>query len=165
MSNRRKYTRRSNHKQQDALKQQRQIATGLLIVILLAVGFLTYEFALKKDFEPEVTGAPAARVANTVVDHGHMRVGEFVTTEFEVTNVGDELLIFYGQPFAEVIEGCCPPTVEMDKRELRPGETAKVTMRYTMHEGMDGPHEFRIELNTNDPASPEIVLSAFSDWV
>ena len=162
---RRKYTTRNNRKQRNALKRQHQIATGLLMVILLAVGFVTYEFALKKDFEPEVTGAPAARVANTVVNHGQVRVGDYVTTEFEVTNVGDELLIFYGQPYAQVIEGCCPPTVEMNKRELRPGETTKVTMRYTMHEGMDGPHEFHIALQTNDPESPEILLKAFSDWV
>lgn len=161
---RRKYTRNRHEKQQDTLKRQRQIATGILVVILLVVGFVIYEVGIKEDYVPEVTGAPAARVANTVVDHGNVRVGDFVTSEFEVTNVGDELLIFYGQPYAEVIEGCCPPTVELEKRELKPGETAKVTMHYTMHEGMDGPHEFHIQLDTNDPETPEILLKAFSNW-
>ena len=37
-------------------------------------------------------------------------------------------------------------------------------MEYTMHPGMDGPHEFRVYLRTNDPYEPEVVLIAKSDW-
>ncbi len=33
-----------------------------------------------------------------------------------------------------------------------------------MHAGMDGPHEFQIQLRTNDPANPAPVLVAKSDW-
>jgi len=33
-----------------------------------------------------------------------------------------------------------------------------------MHEGMGGPHEFHVRLRTNDPAHPEMVLVAKSDW-
>jgi len=34
-----------------------------------------------------------------------------------------------------------------------------------MHEGMDGPHRFDVHLTTNDPAEPELVLVAKSNWV
>jgi hypothetical protein len=37
-------------------------------------------------------------------------------------------------------------------------------MRFTMHAGMGGPHEFRVPLRTNDPAAPEQVLVVRSDW-
>jgi hypothetical protein len=46
-----------------------------------------------------------------------------------------------------------------------PGDESIVTLRYTMHPGMEGPHEFRIHVLTNDPAQPEIELTARSNWV
>ena len=39
-----------------------------------------------------------------------------------------------------------------------------LTMEYTMPPGMGGPHEFHVLLRTNDPAEPETVLIARSDW-
>jgi hypothetical protein len=37
-------------------------------------------------------------------------------------------------------------------------------MEYMMHEGMDGPHEFRVHVRTNDPVEPEKLLAVKSDW-
>ena len=37
-------------------------------------------------------------------------------------------------------------------------------MDYTMHPGMGGLHEFRVKLRTNDPAQPERMLVAKSEW-
>jgi hypothetical protein len=37
-------------------------------------------------------------------------------------------------------------------------------MKYMMHKGMEGPHRFDVHLRTNDPAQPETVLVAKSDW-
>lgn len=34
-----------------------------------------------------------------------------------------------------------------------------------MHEGMDGQHEFRVHVNTNDPIEPEMVLVVRSNWI
>ena len=34
-----------------------------------------------------------------------------------------------------------------------------------MHAGMDGPHEFRVHLVTNDPAQPETEIKVLSNWV
>jgi len=33
-----------------------------------------------------------------------------------------------------------------------------------MHAGMEGPHEFRVHLHTNDPVEPEKLLAVLSDW-
>jgi hypothetical protein len=33
-----------------------------------------------------------------------------------------------------------------------------------MPEGMDGPHDFRVKVMTNDPDAPEIELVVLSDW-
>ena len=38
-------------------------------------------------------------------------------------------------------------------------------MQFTMHAGMEGPHDFRVHLKTNDPAEPEKELVVLSDWV
>jgi len=38
-------------------------------------------------------------------------------------------------------------------------------MRYTMQEGMGGPHEFRVHVATNDPTQPTIFLTDLSMWV
>jgi hypothetical protein len=46
-----------------------------------------------------------------------------------------------------------------------PGEEATITMQYTMHPGMEGQHEFRVHLRTNDPAQPHTPLTVLSNWV
>jgi len=37
-------------------------------------------------------------------------------------------------------------------------------MDYMMHAGMDGPHQFDVHLQTNDPVEPEKVLVVRSNW-
>ena len=34
-----------------------------------------------------------------------------------------------------------------------------------MHEGMDGPHDFRVQVRTNDPTKPEQEVVIRSNWV
>jgi hypothetical protein len=48
---------------------------------------------------------------------------------------------------------------------INPGERTTLSMQFTMHEGMGGPHDFRVYLNTNDPEQPERVLTVLSNWV
>lgn len=167
MSRYKKSREQLQKRQQAKVRQQRQkrvFVSGAMLLTLLTLAFLTYKLGIEEDFVPEVTGAPAARVDRTTVDHGFVPVNRFVESSFEITNVGDELLIFYNEPIAKVIQGCCPPSVDISKMELKPGETAVVSMNYTMHEGMDGQHELQIDLRTNDPEQPEIILTAFSNW-
>ncbi len=33
-----------------------------------------------------------------------------------------------------------------------------------MHQGMEGPHDFRMQVKTNDPDQPVTELTILSDW-
>jgi len=49
---------------------------------------------------------------------------------------------------------------------LQPGESALVESSiFTMHEGMDGPHDFAVHLITNDPNHPDLVVNVLSNWI
>jgi hypothetical protein len=48
---------------------------------------------------------------------------------------------------------------------LKPGESTFVqSSEFTMHEGMDGPHNFAVHLKTNDSNNPDLVVNVISDW-
>lgn len=38
-------------------------------------------------------------------------------------------------------------------------------LRFTMHEGMGGQHQFRVRLLTNDQTEPEKQLVSLSNWI
>jgi hypothetical protein len=38
-------------------------------------------------------------------------------------------------------------------------------MQFMMHGDMDGLHDFRVHLSTNDPQQPEYTLTVLSNWV
>jgi hypothetical protein len=140
------------------------IGATTIAVFLLSLFFWTRS-TVPADFVPQVEGAPSvAIVSEPVIEHGDLAVNRFITSTFEIQNVGDETLVLLS-PWVEVHEGCCPPQAEISKQQLRPGETATVSMRYTMHPGMDGQHDLRIHLRSNDPNNPEIQLTALSNWV
>jgi hypothetical protein len=46
---------------------------------------------------------------------------------------------------------------------LKPGETTILSMQFMMHEGMDGMHDFRVHLPSNDPQQPERTLTVLSN--
>lgn len=48
---------------------------------------------------------------------------------------------------------------------ITPGRTATINLQFTMHEGMDGQHDFRMQLKTNDPANPTTELGVRSNWI
>jgi hypothetical protein len=48
---------------------------------------------------------------------------------------------------------------------LKPGQTTTVSMSFMMHEGMEGFHDFRLHLKTNDPVQPDRQLVVLSNWV
>jgi hypothetical protein len=48
---------------------------------------------------------------------------------------------------------------------LQPGESTVISMQYMMHEGMDGKHDFRLHLVTNDTTQPEKTVQLLSNWV
>lgn len=58
------------------------------------------------DATPEVKGGPSLKVDKEIIDFGNLKLGEEVTAEFQLTNVGDKLLRFSGLPFIELKAGC-----------------------------------------------------------
>jgi hypothetical protein len=48
---------------------------------------------------------------------------------------------------------------------LQPGQQTNVTLQFTMHEGMGGPHDFRVRFKTNEPVNPDKELVVLSNWV
>jgi hypothetical protein len=48
---------------------------------------------------------------------------------------------------------------------LKPGQQTDLSMEFTMHAGMEGQHDFRVALKSNDPANPEQELTVLSNWV
>jgi hypothetical protein len=47
---------------------------------------------------------------------------------------------------------------------LKPGESTNLTMSFMMHAGMDGKHDFRVHLPTNDKAWGDKTLAVLSNW-
>jgi hypothetical protein len=49
---------------------------------------------------------------------------------------------------------------------LQPGESTTISSTvFMMHAGMDGPHDFRVHLVTNDPIQPDQEVQILSNWV
>ena len=145
-------------------KWQIVTAAALVFVTLISVAALWPKSTIPADFVPQVEGSPSiAVISDSVIDHGDLIVNNFVTSSFEIQNVGDKTLLILGDP-VRVHEGCCPPQAVISSKRLLPGEIATVSMHYTMHPGMDGPHDLRIHLMSNDPNNPEIELTALSNW-
>ena len=149
----------------DKIQMRFLIGTGIAVLVFLLANVFWFSNTIPRDFVPQVEGAPGiAVVSEPVIQHGDLIVNAFVTSSFEIQNVGDETLVVL-TPWVQVHEGCCPPQATISKQQLRPGEIATVSMRYTMHPGMDGEHDLRIHLRSNDPDNPEIELTALSNWV
>jgi hypothetical protein len=48
---------------------------------------------------------------------------------------------------------------------LKPGQTTTLAIKFMMHAGMDGKHDFRLHLDNNDPAWGNKTLTVLSNWV
>jgi hypothetical protein len=48
---------------------------------------------------------------------------------------------------------------------LKPGEQTTLSMSFMMHEGMDGMHDFRVKIPSNDPVQGDKELTVLSNWV
>lgn len=165
MTHKKKKHNHNTHVQKKA-NQYWKLGGFVVAALVVLIGFSTVRLKanLSEGFVPQVKGEPAiAVVSEAVIDHGNQIVNRFITSSFEVQNIGDETLHIFGA-WVQVHEGCCPPQAVVDEESLRPGEITTVSMRYTMHPGMDGPHDLRIHLATNDPDNPEIELTALSNW-
>ncbi len=53
----------------------------------------------------------------------------------------------------------------MGSTTLRPGQSTSLTAPFTMHAGMDGPHDFEIHIWSNDPQQPDTVVHVKANYV
>ena len=83
------------------------------------------------------------RVDEPAIDRGRLPLDTTVTQFYEITNTGTGPAEF-GKPTIEVLDGCCPPQVQMTQMVVDAGQTAGVGFSTQMHEGMDGPHLFHL---------------------
>lgn len=73
----------------------------IVLVIWLAQGRQTSVTS-----PPAVAGQPSAAIDQTAFDYGDVKLGTTIETVFRVKNVGDQALVFQGEPIVEVVEGC-----------------------------------------------------------
>jgi hypothetical protein len=143
------------------------VLVGTISLALVAVfaAFIVVRQQTASTFTPLYTGGARAQLSQTEFDYGDVKNGSAVKTSFTIQNVGDRQLYFPQEPIVQVVEGCCPPQTEIDRSELMPGETANVSLSFSMHEGMDGVHEFRVKVRSNDTVEPEQEVVVLSNWV
>ncbi len=48
---------------------------------------------------------------------------------------------------------------------LQPGDSTTLSMEFMMHGDMGGKHDFRVHLDTDDPAQPDRTVEVLSNWV
>jgi hypothetical protein len=48
---------------------------------------------------------------------------------------------------------------------LQPGQQTVLSMQFMMHEGMEGMHDFRVHIPTNDPENSDKELVVLSNWL
>jgi hypothetical protein len=133
-------------------------------VVLIAVAVIGGNRAATPAAAPLVTGAPALQVDKEKVDLGTIALGNTVEVKFEVTNVGNQPLVFTKAPYLEVVKGCCPQQPTVGQRTLNPGEHTTVAFPMMMHEGMGGYHDFRLHLPTNTPGQSDKTVQILSNW-
>lgn len=47
---------------------------------------------------------------------------------------------------------------------LQPGEETTLSVQFSMHEGMGGPHKFAIKVPSNDPVQPTTTLTVAASY-
>lgn len=110
MSSKTRMKRRAS-RQRSTLSGNHALLIGLGGVVLIgAAALLIFSSgsgaASAPPATPEVTGRPALKANQELVDLGDVRLGKWVNVAFELTNVGDLPLIFMKKPYVEVVEGC-----------------------------------------------------------
>lgn len=141
------------------------IIVGVIVVAVVGIGLVVISNQNSAPYVPEVTGAPHAEVSTTLIDHGDIQMEEFAESIFRIRNTGDQPLRILEEPRVELVQGCCPPRAIVSHMTLQPGEETTISLRFTMHEMMGGPHEFRVHVPTNDPTQAVILLTILSNWI
>ncbi len=100
-----KAMRAAQRKRQQQLKPLIMIASGGLVLVLLAI-FLIKNGQPAPKAAVDVNGAPSLKVDKENVDLGKVKLGNTVDVAFTLTNVGDQPLKLSEAPYIEVVLGC-----------------------------------------------------------
>lgn len=82
------------------------LAGGVVLLGVAVFAFLQNGAGGSAGAPVEVQGEPRLKVDREVVDFGDVPLGQWVTAEFRLTNVGDQPLRFSEPPWVELVEGC-----------------------------------------------------------
>jgi hypothetical protein len=100
-----------NKKYSPKAKRQRMKAAPLLIaaggLLLISLAFFALRGKTDAAKAPiEITGSPSLKVDQEKVELGDVKLGQYVSASFELTNTGDQPLRFLEDPYIEVAAGC-----------------------------------------------------------
>lgn len=145
-------------------KIPRVLSAGLGIVAIGGLAFGVSRTPISVMVARPHEGAPRLVVDKDVVDFGAVPYRKMIEAKFEITNGGKAVLEFTQAPYIEVVKGCCPPSPALGKKFLKPSERTSLSIAFMMYQGMGGPHDFRVHLQTNDPTTPDKTVQILSDW-
>lgn len=91
------------HKRQNRRKSLPWLIIGLGAVLVVIAGFL---FANRAGAGDSGGGTPAIAVDPQKIDYGYVQFGNNKSFTLTVTNNGNGVLRFKGNPYVEVLEGC-----------------------------------------------------------
>ena len=81
------------------------VLVGVVAVVLAAAVWLIQRNQ-QPPYTPEVSGAPALRLDQTVLDYGDVKFNTPIEAEVKIRNVGDAPLQIQGEPRVELLQGC-----------------------------------------------------------
>ena len=130
---------------------------GSWVLLIVALAGLILLAACSGGPEPAYRGGPRLRAEPAAVDFGTVPARTVVKASFALENMGDSPLNIE-RGTIKVVEGCCPPEPRLSSSSIEPGKKATLSMEFTMHGDMVGPHLFQVQLYSNDAVSPVTTL-------
>ena len=82
------------------------LIAGAVVLGVIAIAAILFSNSGGPKVEVTVQGAPSLAVDRDKVDLGDVKLGQTVSVEFVVANIGDQPLRFSEPPYIEVVEGC-----------------------------------------------------------
>lgn len=150
--------------------RRKKILTLSILMALMGLALLTFAFSAffiprPQTYTVEVPDTPSLRARQQSIDYGDQPINTLVEVELELWNAGGKNLVLSEEPYIEVVDGCCPSVPRIGKMVLKPGESTTITFPMNMHEGMGGPHDFRVHVLSNDPQNPDFQFTVLSNWL
>ena len=96
---------------------------------------------------------PKLALQQTSYDFGDILQGDVVTHDFILSNSGGDLL-----KISNVTASCGCTAAEPEKKELAPGESTKLTVKFNSARRLGKQHK-TVRVFSNDPQNPEMLLT------